>query len=162
MVDIFVLIMSPGAGDELQGIKRGIMEIADLVLVNKADGDLLPAARRAAAEIESAFHYLRPKSKSWRPRVQLVSALTMSGIDLAWTTINEFHEAMNSSGEFGKLRRAQVLSWFHHELSLELNSALLRSAKSRIAAAESDVLKGKVLASVAARRLVGHFISDKT
>jgi LAO/AO transport system kinase len=162
MVDMFVLIMSPGAGDELQGIKRGIMENADLVLVNKADGDLLPAARRAAAEIESAFHYLRPKSKSWAPRVQLVSALTDSGIDGAWTTITEFHEAMSAKGELGKLRRAQVLSWFHQELSLELNSALSRSAKARIASEESDVLKGKVLAPVAARRLVAHFISDKT
>jgi LAO/AO transport system kinase len=161
MVDMFLLIMSPGAGDELQGIKRGIMEIADLVLVNKADGDLLPAARRAAAEIESAFHYLRPKSKAWTPRVQLVSALTLSGIELAWDTVRQFHDAMTAAGELGKLRRSQVLSWFHQELSLELNAALSRAAKGKISSAESEVLKGKTLAPIAARRLVSRFISDK-
>jgi LAO/AO transport system kinase len=154
--------MSPGAGDELQGIKRGIMEIADVVLVNKADGDLLPAARRAAAEIESAFHYLRPKSKAWTPRVQLVSALTETGINQAWTTVVQFREAMSAAGEFVKMRRAQILSWFHQELSLELNSALSRSAKARIASAESDVVKGKSLAPVAARKLVAQFVSEKT
>lgn len=161
MVDMFVLILSPGGGDELQGLKRGIMELADLVVVNKADGDLLQAARRAEADVQSALHYLRPKSKAWTPTVQLVSSLEESGIDAVWGHITRFKEALTTSGDLKRLRSAQTAAWFHHEIAYELQSALTRSAKARVSAVEADVLKGKALASTAARRLVSEFIDGK-
>lgn len=161
MVDMFVLILSPGGGDELQGLKRGIMELADLVVVNKADGDLLQAARRAEADIQSALHYLRPKSKAWTPTVQLASSLEEKGIDAVWGHITRFKDALISSGDLKRLRSAQTAAWFHHEISYELQSALSRSAKARVSAVEAEVVKGKALASTAARRLVSEFIDGK-
>ncbi|HKY65292.1 MAG TPA: methylmalonyl Co-A mutase-associated GTPase MeaB, partial [Acidimicrobiales bacterium] len=87
MVDCFVLLAAPGGGDELQGIKRGIMELADVIVVNKADGDLLPAARRAVADHRHAVHLLRPKHPGWTVPVLAVSALHGTGIDEVWTEV---------------------------------------------------------------------------
>jgi len=104
MVDIFVLIIPPAAGDELQGIKRGIVELADIVVVNKADGDLLPAARRVAAEYTSALKFMPRKYSCWRPQVGMISSLTGDGLDGLWDLILDFKSEMIKSGEFGASR----------------------------------------------------------
>ena len=111
MVDMFVLLLSPGGGDELQGIKRGIMELADLVIVNKADGDLVPAAKRAAMEYKSALHLMRPKSAHWRPDVLLASSLKGTGIDEIWAAVSAHREALEGAGEIASHRAAQAQAW---------------------------------------------------
>src|SRR5690606_29754662 len=104
MVDLFLLLVPPAGGDELQGIKRGIMELADLVVVNKADGELAAAAGRTAADYRSAVHLLRPKWKAWRTEVLTCSALERRGIDAVWAAIVAFDEAMRESGDLARLR----------------------------------------------------------
>src|SRR5579862_3084161 len=98
MVDMFVLILPPAAGDELQGLKRGIIELADLVLINKADGDLLDHARRAAAEYANALHLIRPALPEWQVPVRAVSALTGAGVAAVWDDIGHFRAALEASG----------------------------------------------------------------
>ena len=90
MVDIFILLLPPSAGDELQGIKRGIVELADLVVVNKFDGDLKPAARRVATEYTSALKFIPRKYKCWRPRVRMISSFHNEGIEDLWDLIQDF------------------------------------------------------------------------
>src|SRR5829696_3615620 len=94
MVDLFLVIVAPGGGDELQGIKRGIMELADLIVVNKADGDLAPAAGRAASDLRHAVHLLRPKRASWEVDVLTASALTGAGIAELWEAIEAAHDRL--------------------------------------------------------------------
>ena len=98
MVDLFLLLVAPGGGDELQGIKRGIMELADLVVVNKADGDLAPAAGRTRADYAAAVHLLRPKWRSWATEVLACSGLEGRGVPDVWTAIERFVEAVTRSG----------------------------------------------------------------
>lgn len=93
--DIMMLLVPPAGGDELQGVKKGIMEVADIVVVNKADGDLLPAARHSAADIRRALQLVRPKYMWWQPKVRRVSAISHTGIDTAWDIVQEFIEAAN-------------------------------------------------------------------
>ena len=111
MVDFFLLLMLAGAGDELQGIKRGIMELADMVAINKADGDNELKARRAAREYAYALHYMRPRSEHWRPPVLTCSALHNAGLDELWTKISEFRDVTTASGELQATRRRQLARW---------------------------------------------------
>jgi LAO/AO transport system kinase len=116
MVDIFLLLLAPAGGDDLQGIKRGIMELADLVVINKADGELLPKARLAAADYRMALHLMRPRHADWQPQVQMVSALLNQGIDAVWTAIEEFRARLEQSGAFQAQRRHQAEGWLWREL----------------------------------------------
>lgn len=111
MVDIFLLIQIAGAGDELQGIKRGIMELADIVAVNKAEGDNELRARRAAREIQSAMHYMHPRTPGWTPHVQTMSGLHNLGLDKVWEKIDLYRTEMNANGELEKRRRQQLVQW---------------------------------------------------
>ncbi|CAH8854912.1 unnamed protein product [Trichobilharzia szidati] len=110
MVDMFILIIPPAGGDELQGIKRGIVEVADLVLVNKADGELLPAARRIASEYSNALKYMRSRRQNWTPKVKLVSSLNGDGLTEFWSTACEFHSSQIKSGELQRIRKEQLKS----------------------------------------------------
>src|SRR5207245_2756629 len=101
MVDLFAVLVAPGAGDELQGIKRGIIELADVVVVNKNDGELAPAAKTTATDYSSALRLVRSKTQAWTPRVVLVSALEGTGIDDLWSTVEEFRSTLDSAGELG-------------------------------------------------------------
>jgi len=112
MVDIFVLMQIAGAGDELQGIKKGIMELSDLILINKADGDNLQAARLAKAELDHALHYIRPSTPGWKSKTILCSALEGSGLADILTAIDGFNESTQASGEFTKRRQCQTSQWF--------------------------------------------------
>src|SRR3954469_10642885 len=116
MVDLFALLVAPGGGDELQGIKRGIMELADLVVVNKADGDLAPAAGRTRADYASAVHLLRPKWRNWATEVVAVSALTGAGIAEVWTAIERFCVAVAADGELATARAGQATAWLWSEV----------------------------------------------
>ena len=111
MVDFFLLITLAGAGDELQGIKRGVMELADLVAVNKADGSNLPAAERTRAELQNALHFFPPPESGWAPRALTCSAVTGAGISDIWHCIEEYVELTRASGWFARARREQQKSW---------------------------------------------------
>ncbi len=142
MTDLFVLIHAPGGGDELQGVKRGIMELADMVVVNKADGDLLPAARRSAADLKGALHLMRPKHKGWRVPVLLVSALEEKGIAEVWQGIEDFRALLGQHG-LEAARKVQALAWMRAALRDGLLAAL--AADGEIAM-ESQRLEGEVAA----------------
>ena len=130
MVDFFLALMLPGAGDDLQGIKKGILEIADMIAVNKADGDRKLPARRAAADYRRALEIMTPASPSWRPPVQTCSALTGDGLPEIWAQITEHRTALGVSGEFDSKRRDQRVRWMWSTirdrlmLSLDGNSAV--------------------------------------
>src|ERR1043165_2368575 len=107
MTDFFLALMLPGAGDELQGIKKGLVELADMIAINKADGDNLKRADAAAAEYRSALHILNPRSRHWFPPVVTYSALSGTGIAELWQKVLDHRTAMNASGEFAGRRREQ-------------------------------------------------------
>ena len=111
MVDMFCLIIPPAGGDELQGIKRGIVEQSDLIVVNKCDGDLVPAARRIKSEYTSALKYMRRKSVLWKPRVKMMSSLTGDGLEDVWGAMQKFDEIMAESGNKLEKRASQRQKW---------------------------------------------------
>jgi LAO/AO transport system kinase len=116
LTDVFVLLMAPAGGDELQGVKRGIMELADILVVNKADGALLPVATATLAEYSSALRLLRPRSTHWSPLALLASALTGSGMAEVWKTLQDYRTIMVTSGELHRRREEQSESWLWDEL----------------------------------------------
>jgi LAO/AO transport system kinase len=160
MTDMFVLILPPAAGDELQGLKRGIVELADLVLVNKADGDLLDAAQRTAADYASALRLIRPPSPEWCVPVRAVSALEGTGIVEVWEDVAHFRAALEVTGAWTMRRREQARS----ALWSEIDSLLLdrfRAAPAvarRLAAVEVEVAAGSLTPAAAARDLLAAFL----
>ena len=111
MVDMFILVLPPGSGDELQGIKKGIIEMVDLVLVNKADGNLLPAARKVQSEYTSALKLLHRPSNIWKPEVLRVSSINDEGFNKVWTKMQQFKDIMIQNGDFYNKRRRQYKAW---------------------------------------------------
>ncbi len=111
MVDFFLVLMLAGAGDELQGIKKGVLELADAIAINKADGNNIENAQNAKIEYEKALNLLTPSSKNWSPPVLTCSAVTMAGIEDIWRTIMDFKEKLENSGELMDKRRKQALDW---------------------------------------------------
>ncbi|MEM9683984.1 MAG: methylmalonyl Co-A mutase-associated GTPase MeaB [Pseudomonadota bacterium] len=161
MVDMFLLLLVPGGGDELQGIKKGIVELADLLVVNKADGDLKAAAGRAAGEYQHALHLLTPSSPHWSPEVQQCSALTRTGIAPVWETITRFRETMTAVGAFDTRRAEQAKAWMWSEISDTLladfqENDAVGDAVTRL---ETDVASGKTAPAQAARTLIDLFLS---
>jgi LAO/AO transport system kinase len=156
MVDCFCLIAAPGAGDELQGIKRGIMELADVVVVNKADGDLLPAARRAIADYRQAAHLLRPKYAGWEVPVLATSALGGAGVDEVWRAVEKFVAHLREDDALGQLRAGQAVAWMWDEIREHLIDSFRQDP--RVAAGWSDaeeaVRTGRLSPATAARRLL--------
>jgi LAO/AO transport system kinase len=163
MVDMFILLLAPAAGDDLQGIKRGIVEIADLVVVNKADGALQGAAQRTRADFQSALHLLRPPSAHWTPRVLAVSALESAGIGEVWQAVGDFRAAMDRAGETAARRRAQALSAMWAELRDALEAELKASPEvaRRLAAIEARVADGALSPTAAARELLAALWKDR-
>ncbi|HEY4343778.1 MAG TPA: methylmalonyl Co-A mutase-associated GTPase MeaB [Parvibaculum sp.] len=157
MVDMFLLLLSPGGGDELQGIKRGIMELADLVVVNKADGDLVPAAKRAAMEYKAALHLMRPKSAYWLPNVLLASALKGVGIPEIWEAVEAHGKALGEAGELERQRAQQAQAWMWTEIREGLFASLKanKEAARLIPSLEAAVKAGTMTPTLAARRLLG-------
>ncbi|MEE9608243.1 MAG: methylmalonyl Co-A mutase-associated GTPase MeaB [Myxococcota bacterium] len=162
MVDFFLVLLQPGAGDELQGIKKGIVELADLLVVNKADGELAAAAGRTRAEYAAALGLLRPASASWRPRVLAASARTGEGIDAVWAAVPEHRAALEASGEFQTRRRQQARAWMWSLVEEGLQRAFRAhpAVAVRIEALERDVEALKTTPAAAARSLLETFRSS--
>jgi LAO/AO transport system kinase len=116
MTDMFVLLLQPGSGDQLQGIKRGIMELADLILINKADDDLAELARQSASEYKHALTLLRPRTANWEVEVQTCSARDNVGIGEAWDAVKRHQQALESSGQLDTMRADQALTWMWSEV----------------------------------------------
>ena len=157
MTDFFLLLMLPGAGDELQGIKKGVVELADMIAVNKADGDNLARARTAAAEYRAALHILKPQSPHWTPPVVTYSALTQDGVPALWSKIDEYRASMTENGEIAARRRRQQVKWLWSMLEDRIH-ARLRSdpaLKARIPQIEKAVAAGTLSPVLAVEEIAG-------
>ena len=156
MVDFFLVLMLPGAGDELQGIKKGIIEIADALAVNKCDGDNVPRAQRAAAEYRAALRLFRHASPNWDPPVLTVSALEARGMDEVWQTVLDYREKLGASGELAQRRREQQQAWFWSMLrdGLERHFLARADVRAQLPALERDVIAGTLTPTAAAGRLL--------
>jgi GTPase len=155
MTDFFLALMLPGAGDELQGIKKGLVELADMIAVNKADGDNIKRANRAAAEYRSALHILSARSEHWHPPVLTYSALTATGIDALWQKVLDHRTAMQASGEFAARRRQQQVKWMWSMLETRM-MARLRSdpaIRAKVKATEAQVADGRITPALAAEQI---------
>jgi len=164
MVDCFLLIAAPGGGDELQGLKRGIMELADVVVVNKADGDLAPAARRAMADYRHAVHLLRPKHPGWAVPVLAASALDGTGVDEAWDEVERLSAHLRADGALDRLRSAQAVDWLWAELRERLVDSFRHDEQvaKRLGEVEAAVRAGRLSPTTAARDLLAaHGVEDR-
>jgi len=155
MTDFFLALMLPGAGDELQGIKKGLVELADMIAINKADGDNIKRANLAAAEYRGALHILSPRSEHWHPPVLTYSALTGTGMDALWQKILDHRTAMNASGEFAARRREQQVKWMWSMLEQRMMSRLRAdpAIRARVKKTEAEVADGRITPSVAAEQI---------
>jgi LAO/AO transport system kinase len=159
MVDMFLLLLVPGGGDELQGIKKGIVELADTIVVNKADGDLEAAANRAARDYKNALHLLTPASTAWTVPVVTCSALKQSGIDAVWKVVGEYQKAMEDTGSWSRRRSAQAHAWMWNEVAETLMQTLKDDPRIArlLPEMEKNVADGLMAPGRAARQLVGTF-----
>ena len=156
MTDLFVLLLAPGAGDELQGIKRGVVELAQLAFVNKTDGELAAAARRTAAEYRSAFRMLAGGSAGWKVEVHACSALTGAGIAEAWECVERYRDWYETTGTRPRRRDEQARTWLWSEIADRVRATIesREALKRLVASAEEDVAAGRTSAAAAARRIV--------
>ena len=163
MTDMFVLILAPAAGDELQGIKRGVVELADLVLVNKADGELAAAAQRSAADYASAVGLLRPPLPEWQVPVRAVSALEGIGIEEVWDDVARFRAALEQSGAWSTRRAEQARA----ALWSEIGDGLLErfraapAVSKQLAVLEKEVMTGTRTPTAVAAALFAAFLGDR-
>ncbi|KAJ1893869.1 hypothetical protein LPJ66_005514 [Kickxella alabastrina] len=162
MVDMFILLLQPGSGDELQGVKRGIMELADLIIINKADGNLELPAKLTRAEITNALHLMIPRRKSWTPKCLRASAATGYNLERVWGSIEKYFEGLRESGEWDGLRAAQQEKWMWREVNhllmgrINADEAVRAFAKSL----EENVWSGEIPPGIAAERVVDKFLSS--
>lgn len=156
MVDFFLVLMIAGAGDEIQGIKKGLTELADAIAINKADGDNVPAAERARREYLSALHLLRPASAAWSVPVLTCSAITMQGIDEVWQTVLDHRGRLMDTGDLQEKRRTQSLDWMWSMIEEGLREQFHAHAGVRAALPSvlSNVAHGTLAPGVAARELL--------
>ncbi len=155
MTDFFLVLMLPGAGDELQGLKKGIVELADMIAINKTDGDNIARARIAAAEYRAALNILKPQSETWSPPVVTFSALTGDGIAELWVQVVAHKEKMSATGELAARRREQQVKWMWTMLEERL-TARLRSdpaVRGKLKAAEAAVAAGKLAPTLAVEEI---------
>jgi LAO/AO transport system kinase len=159
MTDIFLLLLLPGAGDELQGIKRGIVEMADILAVNKADGERIKLANQARAHYLNATHLLPPRPSGWAPKVLACSAEQGTGIAEIWQSILEFRDQTVANGFFEENRRRQAGYWLHEALLSGLQNAFFGhpAVREKLAALEPEVLAGRRSPFAAAEEALGVF-----
>jgi LAO/AO transport system kinase len=155
MTDFFLALMLPGAGDELQGLKKGIVELADMIAINKADGDNVARAKAAAAEYRAALHILTPRSPHWAPPVVTYSALTGDGIAALWRHILEHREKLTASSELATRRGEQQVKWMWSMLEERLFAPLRsdRALKAALPRIEADVAAGRLAANAAVEQI---------
>jgi LAO/AO transport system kinase len=151
MTDFFLALMLPGAGDELQGLKKGVVELADMIAVNKADGDNIGRAKIAAAEYRAALHILTPRTPAWTPPVVTYSALTGGGLKELWSTVLEHRARMTAAGEIAARRRTQQVKWMWTLLEERLQARLKSDPvlKLRLPQIEAAVAAGRLSPALA-------------
>ncbi len=162
MVDFFMLVVLTGAGDDLQGIKKGIMELADAIVINKADGDNLLKAKVARAEYERMIEYIRPATEGWPTHAYMCSAYTKYGIPELWKVIQAFKEMTNESGVFQKRRNRQLLEWMYSMIDEHLHSLFFDDPviTGRMPEVKDAVLRGIISPTQAVKELVNMFDVD--
>lgn len=138
MVDAFVVLLIAGAGDEMQGIKKGVIELADLLVINKADGDNLPRCNAALAEMKRVLHYLRPATEGWQTTVQTASARTGDGVADVWTTLGQYFTTGERTGSLARRRREQAVAWMHALIEESLRAGFYGAAAVRARQAETE------------------------
>ncbi len=160
MTDMFILMLLPGGGDELQGIKRGIVELADLILVNKADGDMKPAAERSVTDYRNALEFLHPRNAHWQVSVESYSALEESGIVEIWDIVQQYQKTLSETGEIEHNRANQAKAWMWSEIKDELVDDMKSDpdVKARVKQLEKKVTDGKLSPTVAAQQLIATFL----
>ena len=164
MCDLFLLLLAPAGGDELQGVKRGIMEIADLILVNKADGDLKSAATRTCTDYAGALRLLRkrPQDPEGFPKAMMVSALQDEGLNAAWDEMNALVDWRRENGHFDVRREEQARYWFGEEVKRGLMAQLeTPEARALMEEGAEDVAAGRTVPSVAAQRVLDRLSESK-
>jgi LAO/AO transport system kinase len=164
MVDFFLLIALAGAGDELQGMKRGVMELADVVAVNKADGSNIRAAEKARSEVQNALHYLPAPQSGWTPRAITCSAQTGKGIPELWQCVTEYAAMTKVNGWFALARKSQTQKWMHEIIreSLRQRFEAHPAIRKRKDALEKEVLEGRITSFRAARELLETYSDTKS
>jgi LAO/AO transport system kinase len=160
MTDFFLGLMLPGAGDELQGIKRGLLELVDMIAVNKADGDNVPRAKLAAREYRNALRYMHTAHGDDIPEVLLCSAVTGEGLNDIWSTIDDRWRAKRDSGQLDELRKQQALAWMWAMVDERLRHVFRDDAHVRttLPQIEADVSQGRLPATRAAESLIDEFV----
>jgi len=160
LVDFFLLLMQPGGGDELQGLKRGIVELADMLVINKADGEFEAAAGRAAAEYANAIRLLPPGLEGWQPPVQTCSAKTGKGMAEVWAEIARFCEAFGPNGAIADKRARQAQAWMWNEISETLMAHFKAhpDVAGQLAGLGAKVRAGELTPAAAARGLLAAFL----
>ncbi len=163
MTDMFLLLLLPGGGDDLQGIKRGIMELADLVLVNKADGEMAATANHSASDYIHALKLLHPRTRNWQVPVKTCSALEKRGIAEAWEIICRYRQVLTGSGELAQRRAQQAKSWMWNETAESLLAALRQDQRvaELIPRLEQAVVEGSLPPTLAAAQLLEAFLHDQ-
>jgi len=161
MTDMFVLLLQPGGGDQLQGIKRGIMELADLILINKADDDLETLAGQSVSEYRHALQLLRPRTPSWKVEVQTCSARDNVGIGEAWDVVVRHQKAVAETGQLDTMRARQARDWMWSEVQDSLIADLREKCgvSHHISELESAVSEGRIPAATAAERLLDIYLN---
>jgi LAO/AO transport system kinase len=161
MVDYFLLLMLAGAGDELQGIKKGIMEMADGLVIHKADGENLDLAKKAKTNYQNALHLLPESERGWYPSVILASSITGLGLEEIWNLIRDFEEKMKENGFWESNRAAQRLSWLDDQIQELLGQAFLKNTqvKELLAMEKPKVLSGALNPGTLAKSLIQHFLN---
>lgn len=162
IVDFFLLLLQPGGGDELQGLKKGSVEIADLLVINKADGENINLAEMTKNAYTLAIHYLQPATIGWDTKVMTASALKMTGLKEIWDVIKEFEVQTKSNGVFFNRRKQQNLDWFNILFENGIKSIFFENSliKKKLVDFEKKILDGKILPSEAVEKLMNYFIKS--
>ena len=156
MVDFFLLLLMPGAGDELQGIKKGIVEMADSLVINKADGEYQTKAQQAQSTYQNALHFLTPVKSEWEPKVFTCSALENRGLEQIWSDVESFMNQMETNGYLEQQRAQQLISWMEDCIKLAISRQLKRSGPltGGYEQLKNEVEAGKILPNRAAELIL--------
>ncbi|WP_066221657.1 methylmalonyl Co-A mutase-associated GTPase MeaB [Formosa haliotis] len=159
MTDFFLLLMLAGAGDELQGIKKGIMEMADMVVINKADGDNIKKSEMARLQYQNALHIFPQPESGWTPVVTKASSTKNTGIDSVWDEVLKYKDLVDQNGYFAKNRNQQNIKWMYNNINEELKQLFYGSPaiKNTLAELETDVVSSKISPVKAAQSIIESF-----
>ena len=159
MVDFFLLLLLPNSGDELQGIKRGIMEMADLIAINKADGETIAAAKLTQKQCKNALHLFPAKASAWTAKAEICSALNNTGLEKIWDSIKSYHKSSTDNGYFSQNRQQQAKYWLEESVSQQLKTLFFRNpqVKKAYAEIEKSVIEGQLSPFAAGKLLLDLF-----